>query len=356
MNLLKNKLFLDNINKVSNLKFINFENLRNKSIAISGSSGMIGSFLIDVIMYLNKERNLNCKIYALGRTERRAKDRFIKYWNDSLFTFVAGDINLPIKIENLSKIDYVIHLASNTHPKAYATDPIGTITTNVIGTKNMLDFAKKYKANKFVFSSTCEIYGENKGDVEKFDENYLGYINCNTIRAGYPESKRCGEALCQAYISQYNMDIVIPRLARVYGPTMLMSDTKALSQFIKNGINKEDIVLKSEGSQYYSYIYVGDAVSALLTIMLKGKCGEAYNISDEKSDIKLKELAHLIAHYANTKVVFRLPDEIEKAGFSKATKARLNSSKLQELGWKAQYNIKNGVENTLKILSEIYQN
>ena len=225
---------------------------------------------------------------------------------------------------------------------------IGTITTNVIGTKNMLDFAKKYKANKFVFSSTCEIYGENKGDVEKFDENYLGYINCNTIRAGYPESKRCGEALCQAYISQYNMDIVIPRLSRVYEPTMLMSDTKALSQFIKNGINKEDIVLKSEGSQYYSYIYVGDAVSALLTIMLKGKCGEAYNISSDNYDIKLKDLAKMIAGCCDKDIIFEVPDSVESAGYSKATTAIIDNSKLKSLGMNSLYNINESIERTIE--------
>lgn len=350
MNLLNNKKYVNDIIKVSNLKFINFEMLKNKSIAISGATGMIGSFLIDVIMYLNKEKQLNCQIYALGRTENRAMERFANYWNDVLFTFISQDINETIKINELSKIDYVLHLASNTHPRIYATDPIGTITTNVIGTKNMLDFAQKNKVERFVFASTCEVYGENRGDVEKFSEDYLGYIDCNTLRAGYPESKRCGEALCQAYIKQENMDIVIPRLARTYGPTMLMDDTKAISQFIKNGINKEDIVLKSEGNQHYSFIYVADAVSGILTVMLAGKKGEAYNIADEESDIKLKDLATLIAKISNTAVVFDLPDEIEKEGFSRATKARLSPNKLKELGWKAQYNINTGVENTLNIL------
>lgn len=353
MNLLNNKKYVNDIIKVSNLKFINFEMLKNKSIAISGATGMIGSFLIDVIMYLNKEKNLNCQIYALGRTANRAIERFANYWNDVLFTFISQDINETIKINELSKIDYVLHLASNTHPKIYATDPIGTITTNVIGTKNMLDFAKKNKSERFVFASTCEVYGENRGDVEKFSEDYLGYIDCNTLRAGYPESKRCGEALCQAYIKQENMDIVIPRLARTYGPTMLMSDTKAISQFIKNSINKENIVLKSEGNQHYSFIYVADAVSGILTVMLTGKKGEAYNIADEESDIKLKDLATLIAKISNTEVVFDLPDEIEKEGFSKATKARLSPNKLKELGWKAQYNINTGIENTLNILKNL---
>lgn len=201
-------------------------------------------------------------------------------------------------------------------------------------------------ANKFVD-------GENRGDVELFDESYCGYINSNTLRAGYPESKRCGEALCQAYKKQKNLDVVIPRFTRSYGPTMLKTDTKAISQFIKKAVAGENIVLKSAGTQYYSYTYVADAVSGFLTVLLKGESGEAYNIADESSDIMLKDLAKIIADFAGKEVVFELPDETEKAGYSKATKARLDGSKLKKLGWNARYDIKQGLVRTLKMLMEM---
>ena len=181
----------------------------------------------------------------------------------------------------------------------------------------------------------------------------LRYINCNTLRAGYPESKRCGEALCQAYKSQKGLDIVIPRVTRTFGPTMSMSDTKAASQFIKKGVSGEDIVLKSAGTQYFSYTYVADAVSGLLTVLLKGESGEAYNIADESCDIRLKDLAGIIANINGKKVIFEIPDAIEAAGYSTATKARLDGSKLKSLGWKPRYDIKNGIERTVEILKTI---
>ena len=211
----------------------------------------------------------------------------------------------------------------------------------------MLKLADKCKAKRVVFASSNEIYGENRGDVEKFNEEYCGYIDCNTLRAGYPESKRCGEALCQAYIKQKQLDVVIARLTRTYGPTLLESDTKAMSQFLHKAIKGEDIVLKSKGTQYYSYTYVSDAVAGLLTVMLLGKCGEAYNIADEKSDIRLRDLAETIAESVGKKVVFDVPSKNESAGYSKATKARLDSSKLQKLGWHARYDIKDGINRTI---------
>lgn len=330
-----------------------WELLKNSSILISGASGLVGSCLIDVIMYKNSVSGLNCKVYALGRNEAKAQDRFQYCWNDANFSFISHDINLPLEIAEVKEIGYVLHMASNTHPVAYATDPIGTVTTNIIGTNNMLQFAVAHKAKRFAFASSNEIYGENRGDVEFFDEHYCGYIDSNTMRAGYPESKRCGEALCQAYIKQKGLDVVIPRLTRSYGPTMLMSDTKAISQFIRKGIAGEDIVLKSAGTQYYSYTYVADAVAGLLTVLLKGECGAAYNIADESGDIMLKDLAAIIADYAGTKVVFELPDEVEKAGYSTATKARLDGSKLRKLGWKPRYDIRNGLERTMIILKDV---
>lgn len=350
MNILDNDLYKNDVDKISNLDFIDYNKLKNKSIFISGATGMIGSFLVDVLMNKNNQKKLNCKIYALGRNKQNAEKRFNKYKDNPFFNFIEADINNNLRIKEINDIDYVLHLASNTHPKAYSTDPIGTIMTNIIGTQNMLDFAIEHNCKRFAFASTCEIYGENRGDVEKFDEKYCGYIDCNSMRAGYPEGKRCGEALCQAYIKQKNMDIVIPRLTRTFGPTMLMDDTKAISQFLKNGIRKENIVLKSEGKQYYSYTYVADAVSGLLLVLLSGKNGEAYNIADESCDIKLKDLAKMIADCSNAKVVFELPDEIERAGFSKATKARLDNKKIKELNWKCMYSLEDAIYQTLNIL------
>lgn len=348
--MIENRNYQRSIENVAELP-LPWEKLEEKNFLITGARGLIGSFLIDVLMYQNRMKHLNCHIYAMGRSKERGKQRFPEYWQDANFSFLAQDINLPLIGFEAQTVHYIFHMASNTHPVAYATEPVATITSNIIGTKNLLDFAIEHGTQRFAFASSNEIYGENRGDTELFDEQYCGYIDCNTLRAGYPESKRCGEALCQAYRRQYGMDIVIPRFTRTYGPTMLKSDTKAISQFICKGLAGENIVLKSEGTQYYSYTYVADAVSGALVVLLSGTDGEAYNIADERSDIMLKDLAGIIAEIVGTGVMFEFPDEVEKAGFSKATKARLDAAKLRRLGWQAKYDIREGLQETLKIMS-----
>ncbi|MCO4482013.1 dTDP-glucose 4,6-dehydratase [Streptococcus infantarius subsp. infantarius] len=354
MDINESSLYLEDVDYVANLN-LPWEKLSNKSIMVSGATGLIGSMLIDVIMRKNSN-GLNCTIYALGRSEERMRRRFSYYFENSLFNFIEYDVTKKLFLGEEITVDYILHLASNTHPLQYSTDPIGTIMTNIIGVQNLLEFAVMHRTKRFAFASSNEVYGENRGDVEKFNEEYCGYINCNTMRAGYPESKRCGEALCQAYKAQKGLDIVIPRLTRSYGATLFKSDTKALSQFLHKGIAGENIILKSTGTQYYSYLYVMDSVSGLLTVLLNGKNGEAYNISDDASDIMLKDLANIIADYAGTKVVFEIPDAIESAGYSKATKARLDSTKLKNLGWTAKYDIQTGIIRTLSMLKTINNN
>lgn len=349
MSLYTNDLYMEDVRRAAELA-LPWEKLTGKSVMLSGATGLIGSFLVDVLMEKNAADALGCTVYALGRSEEKAKSRFSRHASDPHLVFIPYDVKFPLVQDDLGTVDYILHLASNTHPMQYSTDPIGTITTNIIGLQNLLDFAVAHHASRFAFASSNEIYGENRGDAEFFAEDYCGYINSNTLRAGYPESKRCGEALCQAYKAQRGLDVVIPRLTRSYGPTMLMSDTKAISQFIKKGIAGEDIVLKSAGTQYYSYQYVADSVSGLLTILLKGENGEAYNIAEEHSDIMLKDLAAIIAEISGKNVVFEIPDAVEAAGYSTATKARLAGQKLRALGWTPEYDIRRGMERTICIL------
>lgn len=328
--------------------------LRGRTILLTGAAGMIGSTMADAILEGNRRYGYGSRLLAVVRDLGRARERFAGYGEADGLYFIESDVNRleTGDVAALGPVDYIIHAASNTHPVAYASDPVNTVLTNIVGLDRLLRLAAEMKTRRFLFLSSVEVYGENRGDTEKFAEDYCGYIDCNSLRAGYPEGKRAGEALCQAYRRQYGVDFVIARLARVYGPALKRTDTKAMSQFLWNGVRQEPIVLKSEGTQRYSYLYAADAAAGALWVLARGESGEAYNVAGLDSDVTLRALAEMIAAEAGTKVVFQLPDAVETAGFSKATLALLATDKLSRIGFDPQVDMPTGIRRTLRILRE----
>ena len=340
--------YRDDIQLVSSSPDINWDFFSGKTIVISGATGMLGTFLIDVLLDRNTRYSLDCHIVALGRHEGKIRARF-PYTERDDFSFEVCDVSQP-GLQLSHTADIIFHLASATHPHAYSSDPIGTISSNVIGLSNLLDYAHYCDSSAFVFTSSVEIYGDNKNHLPSFAEDDLGYINCNTLRAGYPEAKRVGEALCQAYRMQYGLRPYIIRLPRLFGPTLLPNDSKAMSQFIRHAVRGENIVLKSEGHQYFSYLYLSDAVSGILYALTHGESGTAYNLADSSCDISLRDAASFLAAYAGTHLIFDIPDAHEQRGYSTATHAILNPDRIHTLGWKAHYSAQQALERTVNML------
>lgn len=340
--------YLEDIKAIAGLP-IPWDRLDGRSVLITGATGLIGSCMVDVLCYRNLMGQTPCHVYAMSRSEVKLRARFSDFIDKAWFIPVVQDIRQPLCLDQ--PIDYVINGASNAHPRAYAKDPVGTITANVMGLDSLLRYAVSHGVTRLLELSTVEVYGSSRRAEDVFFENYCGDIDCNTLRAGYPESKRVCEALCQAYTEQFGISTIIARPCRVYGPTMDMSDSKATAQFIKNILRGENITLKSKGNQLFSYAYMADVVSGLLYILLEGKSGEAYNIADSNSIITLGEMAEVLARQNNRRVVYDIPDSAEQKGFSGSMRAILDASKLEGLGWKACTSIQNGLKKTVTILS-----
>ena len=324
------------------------DHLRGKRFLITGATGLIGVCLIDALMKYN-ETGASIDIYAVGRSKGKAGARLGEYYNDSHFHFIEQDVRQPLP--DSLEVDFIIPLASNTHPLAYSQYPIETIEINMKGAEYTLRKALECGAT-VLYPSTVEVYGNAIGD-DVFTEDYTGKLNLSNARSCYTESKRVSEALCQSYIAERGAKVKIVRLSRIFGPTMLMSDTKASSQFITKALQGEDIVLKSDGTQFFSYTYVADAVSAMLYVLLHGENGVAYNISNEACNVRLREFAEGCAQWAKKNVVYDLPSDVERKGFSVAMIALLDNTRIKSIGWEPHYRFNNALARTLSILKEL---
>ena len=319
----------------------------NISVLITGASGLIGSLLTDALLHYNRQSGKSIHVYAMGRNLERLQARFSRHQADGLLTLVSHDILQPL--DHSQSFDYIIHLASNADPKAYAAHPAGTITTNVIGTYNVLEYARQHPGCRVFLASTMEVYGTMPPGNETTEEEF-GLIDFNKVRSGYPEGKRVSELMLRSYTEEYGVDGAVGRLGYIYGPTMTDTDSKVVAQFIRKALAHEDIVLKSKGEQRRSYCYASDAAAGILTILFKGETG-AYNIANRHSNVTICGMAETTAAIAGTSVIFDIPDDDEKKGFSVSQDAMLNEEKLLALGWTPRYTLEDGLKRTIRILN-----
>ena len=280
------------------------------------------------------------------RDKSQGEQRFKQYKDNDRLHFIIGDINEPLKVN--IHFQYIIHAASNANPTAYSIDPVGTIWTNINGTRNLLEYGRTHNIERFLYVSSGEVYGNGENTI--WSETDCGFIDNLDPRSCYPLSKRTAESLCISYADQYNLDIVIARPCHTYGPFFTEKDNRAFAQFTRKARNKENIILKSAGEQYRSWIYIDDCVSGILTILLKGVTCNAYNIADENSNITIKELAERIAEVAGTKVTLQIPENIESKGYSRIKRAIFSVNKLKALGWDTKVSIDEGIYKTINNL------
>lgn len=330
------KIQIDEFNKISEL--LNFD-LKDKSFLITGANGLIGSYLVDYLDFVG------AKVYAMSRSLNKLEKRFGK---TSKINLIEQDLNEPITTDVM--FDYIIHTASNAHPLAYAQDPVGTMKTNLFGTMNLLECARK-SGGKFLYLSTGEIYGNNID--HDFIEEDFGVVDTKLARSCYPESKRAAETLCVSYNAQYGVNVNVARLCYVYGPTITDTNSRADAQFLRNALNNEDIVMKSKGEQRRTYCYVADTVCALLYISLYGENAQVYNIANPNSIVSVAEYAKILANISGVELKFELPDEIEARGYSRQADSILSAQKLINLGWKPLYDVRQGLERTYLVKKDI---
>ena len=322
-----------------------FDKLRDKSILITGATGMLATYIIYFLYYLNLKKDNNIKIYALARNKKKAEDLFSDLIDEKNFVIINQDVTNKILINE--RIDYIFHFASSANPKNILENPVGIIQANTLGTINVCEFAVKNNALVF-FASTREIYGKIEGK-EFVMENDMGVCDCLEDRACYPESKRVSETICKSYNLQYGMKYQICRIAHVYGPGMsIENDGRIMSDIISDIINNRNIILKSDGSAIRAFCYISDAIRAMFLILLNGKENDVFNLSNEEEEVSIKALAELcigLFTEKNIKVEYQISNNNNL--YTNYKRSKLDNSKLYYLGWKIKINLKEGIRRTV---------
>lgn len=328
---------------------IGLENLFGKHVMIAGASGLIGSFMADILLFCNRTKNADITVYALDRDMSRIAARFDEVRTDKLI-YIEHDVNQKLMFDY--QIDYIIHAASNAFPAVFQSDPVGTVMSNILGTKYLLDYGKAHGATRLLYISSGEVYGQGDLSLDAFTEDYSGYVDPVSVRSCYPNSKRAAETLCVSYTNQFGFDTVIVRPSHTYGPNATNADNRANVQFVNKGLAGEDIVLSSAGHQLRSYTFISDAVSAILSVLTVGQSCNAYNIAYAPARITIAGYAQIVAELTGTKMIFSDSDAAEKEKQTPIQKQVLDSEKLEALGWKGHYNVEEGIARTLQIIRE----
>lgn len=311
---------------------------KNKTFLITGATGLIGKLCVKSLL----ASNMNIKIYALVRNLEKAKSILGEHEN---LTFIVQDILTPICINDT--VDYIIHGASTTSSKDFVEKPVETILTTIEGTKNILEFAKKCNVKSVVYLSSLEIYGTQED--ENITENKYGYIDILNPRSSYSEGKKLAETLCISYGKEYCIPIKIARLSQTFGAGVMYNDNRVFAQFAKSVINKENIILHTKGETKRNYCYTTDAITGILTILDKGENCDAYNVANKDTYVSILDMAKMLEN-TNTKVIIEI-DSINR-GYNPTLKVCLNTSKLEELGWKAKVQLKEMYERLIESLMQ----
>ncbi len=322
--------------------------LYGKTVMITGASGMVGSYFVYTLMKLNEDYNADITVIPLIRNKNKLKKEVL---SKKYVIPIEQDVIEPI--EYIDNIDYIVHAAGPASPKIMREHPVETNFANTIGTANTLKLAKEKNAKGYLFISSREIYGQPSKNQRIFIENGpLGQVDPLVPRNGYAEGKKAAENMCAGFREEYGLNTKIVRLAHTYGPGMSVDDGRVQADFLRNILNDEDIVLKSDGSSIRTYTYISDAISAMFKVLLKS-CDIVYNIADERNETSIKSLAETMVNIypeKGLKLVFDIPNEINK-GVAAFTLGILSTDKIRdELNWEPKYSIKEGFKRTLEYL------
>lgn len=322
--------------------FLDF--FKNKTILISGATGLLGKTLVFSLFHLNEKFDLKLKIIALVRNTRKAEEVFSSLLNST----VVKILTIGRDSSFLNDVDLIVHAASPTESSYFVTHPVETVESIFNMTDSLLSLAKENSAS-FIFLSTMEVYG-NPLTEDYITEDHASNLNNLDIRSSYPEAKRLAETLVASYAKEYSVDAKIIRLTQTFGPGVEYDDKRVFAEFARCIIEKKDIVLKTKGDTKRCYLYTIDAITAIFYVLFKGKAGEAYNAANIETYCSIYDMATYLIHSFNSSIKVLIKENDDNP-YTKKQFMKLDVQKLCSLGWKAHYNLRDMYLNMIEAMS-----
>jgi nucleoside-diphosphate-sugar epimerase len=307
-------------------------------VLIAGGAGFLGSHLCEKFL---KEKYVVICLDNLGSGRKENINEFIDNPN---FKFIQANVSKDLN--KLEKVDLILHFASRASPNDYQENSFETIESNTIGTKNLLEKAKKDNAT-LLYASTSEIYGQAQNIPTP--ETYFGYVNCFGPRSCYDESKRLGETYCFEYLHKFDVDIRIVRIFNTYGPNMKFDDGRVVTNFTYQAMHNKPITIYGDGMQTRCFCYADDLIRGIYIYSQKDELkGEVINIGNTQEHTMI-DLANKIINltHSKSKIIYsKLPkdDPIRRVpDISKAKKL---------LGWEPQYSFEEGLKKFIEAVKK----
>lgn len=314
--------------------------LNNTHFLVTGATGLIGSILVRCLLALDLKIKITIPV--------RCKEKAMRIYGEDMkqLNIVECDLIEWIRAFQM-QVDYIVHCASPTNGKYMTANPVDTYELAIESTQALLRYAVEKRIKSMVYVSSLEYYGQILNCEEKIYEDVQGYINATSPRSSYPMGKRAAEYLCYAYAAEYNVPVKIARLTQTFGAGISEEDNRVFAQFAKSVINNMDIVLHTAGESAKPYCYTTDCISAILTILVNGIDGEAYNVANENTYISVRDMAEFLKSRFNPTINV-IVEQHPEMGYAPVTKLDLSVEKLVNIGWRPKYGLEEMFERLIE--------
>lgn len=323
---------------------------QGKTVLVTGAAGFLPAYMVETLLCLNEQnRDQKTTVIALVRNLEKARRRFAHHLDRKDLRFLVQDASSPVAAD--FPIHFIIHAASQASPRQYGTDPVGTMSANILGTSHLLELASRNGPATVLYLSSSEVYGALDAAHMPVAEHTFGSLDPANVRSCYAESKRAAETICTSWAHQHGVPAKIVRPFHTYGPGLSLDDGRVFADFVADILAGRAIAMHSDGSARRAFCYIADAVEGFFAVLLKGIPGTAYNIGNPDAESSILDLAErLVVAFPEKRLSVVRADSAPPPGYldSRVSVITPDIRRARLLGWQPRIGIEEGFRRTVE--------